>query len=64
MTLPTRRLGPIEVGAVGLGCMSFGGSYGDASAFDATAVIRRARPLAAPPTGFPGAQVSRSLVGP
>ena len=31
MTLPTRTLGPIEVGAVGLGCMSFGGSaYGDA----------------------------------
>ena len=45
MTLPTRRLGPIEVGAVGLGCMSFGGSYGDAGAFDVDAVINRALDL-------------------
>ncbi len=42
MTIPTRRLGALEVGAIGLGCMSFGGSYGDASAFDPTAVINRA----------------------
>ena len=45
MTIPSHRLGALEVGAIGLGCMSFGGSYGDASAFDPTAVIHRALDL-------------------
>ncbi len=45
MTIPTRRLGALEVGAIGLGCMSFGGSYGDPSSFDPTAVIHRALDL-------------------
>ena len=47
MTLPTRQLGtngPV-VGAIGLGCMSFGPSYGGAAGFDPTAVIRRALEL-------------------
>ena len=43
--MPTRRLGALEVGAIGLGCMSFGGSYGDASAFDPAEVIHRALDL-------------------
>ena len=45
MTVPPRRLGALEVGAIGLGCMSFGGSYGDSSAFDPSVVIRRALDL-------------------
>ena len=45
MTLPTRSLGALNVGAIGLGCMSFGGSYGDPSSFDPTAVIHRALDL-------------------
>ena len=45
MTIPSHRLGALDVGAIGLGCMSFGGSYGDASAFDPTAVIHRALDL-------------------
>lgn len=45
MTLPTRFLGPLQVGAVGLGCMSFGGSYGDTAGFDPDTVINRALDL-------------------
>jgi aryl-alcohol dehydrogenase-like predicted oxidoreductase len=45
MTIPTRQLGSLPVGAIGLGCMSFGSAYGDPSAFDPTAVIERALEL-------------------
>jgi aryl-alcohol dehydrogenase-like predicted oxidoreductase len=45
MTLSTRFLGPIEVGAIGLGCMSFSGTYGDAAGFDPGEVINRALDL-------------------
>lgn len=42
--LPTRRLGssPLEVGAVGLGCMSFSTIYGSFDETDAARVITRA----------------------
>jgi aryl-alcohol dehydrogenase-like predicted oxidoreductase len=45
MAIPARSLGGLSVGAIGLGCMSFGGSYGDPAAFDPTAVIHRALDL-------------------
>ncbi len=47
MTLPTRTLGSsgLEVGAVGLGCMSFSGIYGGFEGHDPTAVIHRALDL-------------------
>jgi aryl-alcohol dehydrogenase-like predicted oxidoreductase len=47
MTIPTRTLGtngPV-VGAVGLGCMSFGPSYGELDGADPTEVILRAHEL-------------------
>ena len=43
--LPARSLGALSVGAVGLGCMSFGTAYGDPTDFDASAVITRALDL-------------------
>ena len=49
MTIPTRTLGsggPL-VGAIGLGCMSFGGAYGAEGGDDPTKVIRRALELGA-----------------
>ena len=47
MTLPTRALGTsgLEVGAVGLGCMSFSGVYGGFEGYDPDAVIHRALDL-------------------
>jgi aryl-alcohol dehydrogenase-like predicted oxidoreductase len=47
MTLPTRSLGRsgLDVGAVGLGCMSFSGVYGGFEGFDPDAVIGRALDL-------------------
>ena len=44
MTIATRTLGaagPVT-GAIGLGCMSFGGAYGTTGGDDPTLVIRRA----------------------
>ena len=47
MTLPTRSLGPdgLQVGAIGLGCMSFSGVYGGFEGYDPDAVIHRALDL-------------------
>jgi aryl-alcohol dehydrogenase-like predicted oxidoreductase len=47
MTLPTRVLGAagLEVGAIGLGCMSFSGVYGGFEGHDPDAVIGRALDL-------------------
>jgi aryl-alcohol dehydrogenase-like predicted oxidoreductase len=47
MTLPTRTLGRsgLEAGAIGLGCMSFSGTYGGFEGFDPDAVIGRALDL-------------------
>jgi aryl-alcohol dehydrogenase-like predicted oxidoreductase len=47
MTLPLRTLGRsgLEVGAIGLGCMSFSGTYGGFEGFDPDAVIGRALDL-------------------
>ena len=47
MTLPTRTLGAshLEVGAIGLGCMSFSGIYGGFEGHDPDAVIGRALDL-------------------
>jgi aryl-alcohol dehydrogenase-like predicted oxidoreductase len=47
MTLPTRWLGRsgLDVGAIGLGCMSFSGTYGGFEGFDPDAVIGRALDL-------------------
>jgi aryl-alcohol dehydrogenase-like predicted oxidoreductase len=47
MTLPTRTLGTsgLEVGAVGLGCMSFSGIYGGFEGYDPAEVIHRALDL-------------------
>jgi aryl-alcohol dehydrogenase-like predicted oxidoreductase len=47
MTLPTRSLGTsgLDVGAVGLGCMSFSGVYGGFEGHDPDAVIHRALDL-------------------
>jgi aryl-alcohol dehydrogenase-like predicted oxidoreductase len=44
MTIPTRRLGldGVEVGAIGLGCMSFSPTYGGFDGIDPTEVILRA----------------------
>jgi aryl-alcohol dehydrogenase-like predicted oxidoreductase len=40
-----RKLGPLEVSAVGLGCMGMSAFYGSADEEEATATIRRAREL-------------------
>ena len=47
MTLPTRMLGTsgLEVGAIGLGCMSFSGTYGGFEGHDPDEVIGRALDL-------------------
>ena len=47
MTLPTRTLGTrgLEVGAIGLGCMSFSGTYGGFEGHDPDEVIGRALDL-------------------
>jgi aryl-alcohol dehydrogenase-like predicted oxidoreductase len=47
MTLPTRTLGAsgLEVGAIGLGCMSFSGTYGGFEGHDPDEVIGRALDL-------------------
>ena len=45
--IPTRRLGPIEVGAIGVGCVSMAGVYGAADATEADRVIGRALDLGA-----------------
>jgi aryl-alcohol dehydrogenase-like predicted oxidoreductase len=47
MTLPTRTLGAsgLEVGSIGLGCMSFSGVYGGFEGYDPNEVIRRALDL-------------------
>ena len=44
MTIPTRTLGTdgLSVGAIGLGCMSFTGTYGGFEGYDPTEVIHRA----------------------
>jgi aryl-alcohol dehydrogenase-like predicted oxidoreductase len=49
MPLPTRTLGPdgLEVGAIGLGCMSFSGAYGGFDGHDPDEVIGRALDLGA-----------------
>lgn len=49
MTIPRRMLGHdgVTVGAVGLGCMSFGPAYGGFEGFDPAAVIDRAIELGA-----------------
>jgi aryl-alcohol dehydrogenase-like predicted oxidoreductase len=49
MTVPLRSLGPggPTVGAIGFGCMSFGGTYGHASVDDPVDVIRQALELGA-----------------
>jgi aryl-alcohol dehydrogenase-like predicted oxidoreductase len=49
MTIPVRTLGRdgVTVGAVGLGCMSFGPAYGGFEGFDPAAVIDRAIELGA-----------------
>ncbi len=40
-----RKLGGLEVGAVGLGCMSMTPIYGEPSEPEAIATIHRARPI-------------------
>ena len=40
--LPTRRLGELVVGAIGLGCTAMSGWYGEADEQDAVTVLRRA----------------------
>jgi len=40
-----RKLGQLEVSAVGLGCMGMSGAYGSADQADAIATIRRALEL-------------------
>src|SRR5215218_7005505 len=47
MTIPTRTLGPgrLDVGALGLGCMSFSPVYGGLEGLDPGDVIRRALDL-------------------
>ena len=49
MTIPTRTLGDshLQVGAIGLGCMSFGPAYGTGGGDDPTEVIHRALALGA-----------------
>jgi aryl-alcohol dehydrogenase-like predicted oxidoreductase len=49
MTVPLRSLGPHgpAVGAIGFGCMSFGGTYGHASVDDPVDVVREALELGA-----------------
>jgi aryl-alcohol dehydrogenase-like predicted oxidoreductase len=42
MTLPNHTLGPLSVGAIGLGCMSFSPTYGGFDGVDPTEVIGRA----------------------
>ena len=41
----TRRLGSLEVSALGLGCMGMSAFYGSADEGEAVATIRRAREL-------------------
>ncbi|PCD03217.1 aldo/keto reductase [Sphingomonas spermidinifaciens] len=46
MTLPTRRIGPFEVSAIGLGCMNLSHAYGEKPApADAEALLNRALDL-------------------
>jgi aryl-alcohol dehydrogenase-like predicted oxidoreductase len=45
MTMPRRRLGALEVSALGLGCMGMSAFYGSTDEGEAIATIRRAREL-------------------
>ena len=43
--MKTRRLGELEVGAIGLGCMSMSGSYGPTDTGESEATLERAQIL-------------------
>lgn len=45
MSIPTRRLGPLEVSAVGLGCMGMSAFYGPRDDAQSTATLHRALDL-------------------
>lgn len=45
MSIPTRRLGDLEVSAEGLGCMGMSAFYGDRDDTESTATLHRALDL-------------------
>lgn len=66
MSLATRNLGGLEVGAVGLGCMSFSGIYGGFEGVDPDEVIGRALDLGVTlldTADFYGPHTSEEVVG-